>query len=145
MYLSQSIIWKDKQQPMVGIIPGDAVMHQKPQGRGYVKLRDLAVMPWPHVDDDGNVTYDQRDDELSHVLIAAHEFHYSKLQNTQGKLTEKGCFAYSMQRGIGIDGQHDGWLYKNLFASYAHIRDTSKHRWARRFVAFIQQQISLRK
>jgi cobyrinic acid a,c-diamide synthase len=126
MYLSQSIIWQNKQREMVGIIPGDAVMHEKPQGRGYVKLRETVKMPWPK---DANHSTDK--------VIAAHEFHYSKLQNTQGKLTEKGAFAYSVQRGIGIDGQHDGWLYKNLLASYAHIRDTSKHHWANRFVAFI--------
>ncbi len=132
MYLSQSIIWQGKQQVMVGIIPGDAVMHEKPQGRGYVKLRETAKMPWP-----------KGDDYATDKIIAAHEFHYSKLQNTQGKLTKKGAFAYSVQRGIGIDGQSDGWLYKNLLASYAHIRDTSKHHWANRFVAFIQQQTQL--
>jgi len=130
MYLSQSIIWQGKQQAMVGIIPGDAVMHEKPQGRGYVKLRETAAMPWP-----------KRADCTEEKTIAAHEFHYSKLQNTQGKLTKKGAFAYSVQRGTGIDGQNDGWLYKNLLASYAHIRDTSKHHWASRFVAFIRQQI----
>ena len=33
-------------------------------------------------------------------------------------------------------GQYDGWLYKNLLASYAHMRDTAKYRWAKRFVDF---------
>ncbi|HHL19200.1 MAG TPA: cobyrinate a,c-diamide synthase [Thiothrix sp.] len=130
MYLSQSIIWQGKQQAMVGVIPGDAVMHEKPQGRGYVKLRETAAMPWP-----------KEGDYLDDKTIAAHEFHYSKLQNTHGKLTKKGAFVYSVQRGTGIDGQNDGWLYKNLLASYAHIRDTSKYHWASRFVAFIRQQV----
>ncbi|MFN3785593.1 MAG: cobyrinate a,c-diamide synthase, partial [Thiothrix sp.] len=47
MYLSRSLIWNGQQAPMVGIIPGDAVMHAKPQGRGYVQLQETADMPWP--------------------------------------------------------------------------------------------------
>ncbi len=121
MYLSRSLIWNGQQAEMVGIIPGDAVMHLKPQGRGYVKLQETAAMPWPGGDS-------------SHT-INAHEFHYSRLEN----LTATGKFAYRMQRGTGIDGQHDGWIYRNLLASYTHIRDTSQFHWAQRFVAFIRQ------
>lgn len=121
MYLSRSLIWNGEQAAMVGIIPGDAVMHKKPQGRGYVKLQETADMPWP----DG----DQQ------KIINAHEFHYSRLEN----LTTTGKFAYRMERGTGIDGQHDGWIYRNLLASYTHMRDTSQHRWAQRFVEFIRQ------
>ena len=121
MYLSRSLIWNGQQAEMVGIIPGDAVMHPKPQGRGYVKLQETAAMPWPGGDS-------------SHT-INAHEFHYSRLEN----LTATGKFAYRMQRGTGIDGQHDGWIYRNLLASYTHIRDTSQFHWAQRFVAFIRQ------
>jgi cobyrinic acid a,c-diamide synthase len=48
----------------------------------------------------------------------------------------KGKFAYKVLRGYGINGQYDGWLYKNLLASYAHMRDTNKYHWAKRFVSF---------
>ncbi|MGB5598782.1 MAG: hypothetical protein WBM66_08690 [Thiothrix litoralis] len=121
MYLSRSLVWNGQQAEMVGIIPGDAVMHPKPQGRGYVKLQETADMPWPG----GNMTH----------TINAHEFHYSRLEN----LTATGKFAYRMQRGTGIDGQHDGWIYRHLLASYTHMRDTSQFHWAQRFVAFIRQ------
>ncbi|SEA74541.1 cobyrinic acid a,c-diamide synthase [Thiothrix caldifontis] len=121
MYLSRSLIWNGQQVDMVGVIPGDAVMHPKPQGRGYVKLQETADMPWPGGDP-------------LHT-INAHEFHYSRLEN----LTATGKFAYRMQRGTGIDGQHDGWVYRNLLASYTHMRDTSQFRWAQRFVEFIRQ------
>ncbi|MGB3916027.1 MAG: cobyrinate a,c-diamide synthase [Thiothrix litoralis] len=121
MYLSRSLVWNGQQAAMVGIIPGDAVMHPKPQGRGYVKLQETADMPWPG----GNMTH----------TINAHEFHYSRLEN----LTATGKFAYRMQRGTGIDGQHDGWIYRHLLASYTHMRDTSQFHWAQRFVAFIRQ------
>ncbi len=121
MYLSRSLIWNGQQAPMVGVIPGDAVMHSKPQGRGYVKLQETADMLW------------SGGDPLH--TINAHEFHYSRLEN----LTTTGKFAYRMQRGAGIDGQHDGWIYRNLLASYTHMRDTAQFRWARRFVEFIRQ------
>lgn len=121
MYLARSLIWNGQQAPMVGIIPGDAVMHAKPQGRGYVQLQETADMPWAGGDPSR--------------IIQAHEFHYSRLEN----LTAQGKFAYRMQRGTGIDGQHDGWLYRNLLASYTHMRDTEQFRWAQRFVEFIRQ------
>ena len=122
MYLAENLIWKDKTAEMVGIIPANAVMHKKPQGRGYIKLAETENMPWP----DSGATAD---------VINAHEFHYSNLED----LSEKGNFAYQVLRGQGINGKQDGWLYKNLLASYAHMRDTSQHHWARRFVAFIQK------
>jgi cobyrinic acid a,c-diamide synthase len=121
MYLTENLIWQGKRASMVGVIPADAVMHEKPQGRGYIKVTERAEMPWAK-------------DALQTDIINAHEFHYSRLEN----LREKGQFAYDVVRGQGIDGKHDGWVYKNLLASYAHMRDTSQHHWARRFVGFVQ-------
>ncbi len=120
MYLSKSLNWKDKTVPMVGVIPADTIMHEKPQGRGYVKLKETEHMPWDNASGDG--------------LIAAHEFHYSKLDN----LRQKGKFAFHVLRGTGITGSEDGWVYKNLLASYAHMRDTNSYHWAKRFVDFIK-------
>ena len=124
MYLSQSIRWNNEQYPMVGIIPANTQMNDVPQGRGYVKLVENKTMPWP-----SSNTPD---------IISAHEFHYSKLDDEQGELAKKGAFAYSVERGFGIDGKHDGWLYKNLLASYSHMRDSGKYRWAERFVTYIR-------
>ena len=124
MYLSESISWQEKSFPMVGVVPAQTMMHEKPQGRGYVVLREESAMPWPR--------------NTSATLIPAHEFHYSTLTDKQGKLTQKGSFAYAVERGVGIDGKHDGWLYKNLLASYSHLRDTRKNHWAERFVRYIQ-------
>ncbi|MGB1011021.1 MAG: cobyrinate a,c-diamide synthase [Thiolinea sp.] len=122
MYLSRSIHWRGEQAEMVGIIPGDAVMHEKPQGRGYVKLQETADMIWPGGD--------------TAQTINAHEFHYSALEN----LAQTGRFAFRMLRGQGIDGQHDGWIYKNLLASYTHMRHTAQFPWAQRFIEFIRLQ-----
>lgn len=120
MYLSNRLVWGGQVADMVGVIPADAVMHVKPQGRGYVKLEETSEMPWPG--------------EPSSSIIGAHEFHYSCLEG----LKQQGKFAYKVRRGKGITGDEDGWVYKNLLASYSHLRDTEQHHWAKRFVAFVQ-------
>ena len=122
MYLSRSIAWTGKQSDMVGIIPADTVMHARPQGRGYVRLRETAAAPWPSTGPPGE--------------FAAHEFHYSSLEN----MTESLTFAYEVLRGTGIDGRHDGIVIHNLLACYSHMRDTQQHHWARRFVDFVRSQ-----
>ena len=124
MYLSRSIVWQGQQAAMVGVIPGDAVMQQKPQGRGYVQLTATEHMPWAPSHD--NMPY----------VVKAHEFHYSRLEN----LSQQGTYAFKMLRGTGIDGEHDGWVYKNLLASYTHLRDTSQCHWASRFVDFVRSK-----
>ncbi|MBI3776409.1 MAG: cobyrinate a,c-diamide synthase [Gammaproteobacteria bacterium] len=119
MYLARRITWQEKSHAMVGVIPGDIVMHARPQGRGYVRLRESAQHPWPlH----------------SGMEIPAHEFHYSSLDN----LAPGVVFAYEVMRGSGVDGAHDGLIYKNLLASYTHLRDVNAHRWAQRFVEFVR-------
>lgn len=127
MYLSRSLIWKGERAEMVGVIPGDAVMHPKPQGRGYVQLQETAAMPWMGGQPE--------------QTVKAHEFHYSRLEN----LTTQGTFAYRVQRGTGIDGEHDGWVYKNLLASYTHLRNTAQYPWAQRFVEFVRTHSQERK
>jgi len=124
MYLSRSIAWNGKQSDMVGIIPADTVMHARPQGRGYVRLRETAAAPWPSTGPPGE--------------FAAHEFHYSSLEN----MTESLTFAYEVLRGTGIDGRHDGIVINNLLACYSHMRDTRQHHWARRFVDFVRNRLT---
>jgi cobyrinic acid a,c-diamide synthase len=120
MYLSRKLSWNDRHSEMVGVIPADTVMHARPQGRGYVRLRETAVAPWPASRPQGE--------------FAAHEFHYSSLENITGPLT----YAYEVTRGHGIDGRNDGIVINNLLACYSHMRDTDQHHWARRFVEFVR-------
>jgi cobyrinic acid a,c-diamide synthase len=122
MYLSRSLSWKGNRADMVGVIPADAVMHARPQGRGYVRLRETAGAPWPTEHPKGE--------------FAAHEFHYSALEN----ISEPLSYAYEVLRGTGVDGRHDGIVINNLLACYSHMRDTDQHHWARRFVEFIRQR-----
>ena len=120
MYLSRSIEWHGRQSAMVGVIPADTVMHARPQGRGYVRLRETANAPWPSDTPSGE--------------FAAHEFHYSSLEN----ITEPLSFAYEVLRGTGVNGRHDGIVINKLLACYSHMRDTRQHHWATRFVKFVR-------
>jgi cobyrinic acid a,c-diamide synthase len=121
MYLSRSLQWKGKRAEMVGAVEADAVMHDKPRGRGYVKLRETGKSPWPLLDGDNKER-----------IVYAHEFHYSGLENCAPELD----FAYDVLRGHGIDGEHDGLVVGNVLASFSHLRDVAAHPWTRRFVAF---------
>lgn len=122
MYLARSIEWQGKKHDMAGVIPGDVVMHPKPVGRGYVRLKENDGFPWPGRE--------------AAKVINAHEFHYSSLENLEGNLT----FAYDVVRGHGIDGQRDGLVYKNLLASYTHLRSVPGYDWAKRFVEFVRER-----
>jgi cobyrinic acid a,c-diamide synthase len=119
MYLSRSLTWKEKKCKMCEVIPADVVMHDKPQGRGYIKLTETDQMIWPG--------------EPSAEVIHAHEFHYSSLEN----LPDDARFAYQVIRGHGINGKYDGFIYKNLIANYTHMRNTGFNNWIERFLAFI--------
>ncbi|MCB1801453.1 MAG: cobyrinate a,c-diamide synthase, partial [Gammaproteobacteria bacterium] len=122
MYLCERLTWNGKTRKMAGVIPAGVSMHRKPQGRGYVRLRETAAHPWP-LSVDGSEP------------VSAHEFHYSALDEVPPGF----AFAYEVERGFGLDGAHDGLRYRNLLASYAHLRDTRSHPWAARFVAFVRK------
>ncbi|MDO8208026.1 MAG: cobyrinate a,c-diamide synthase [Gallionella sp.] len=122
MYLSRSIDYQGHTYSMVGAIPGDVKMHDKPIGRGYVHLKEDETHPWPRP----NAPAKQ---------IKAHEFHYSSLEN----LPPDSRFAYHVERGYGIDGERDGLVLHNLLASYTHLRTIGSCYWATRFVSFIQR------
>lgn len=121
MYLCDRLTWEGKTRKMAGVIPAGVVMHPKPQGRGYVQLRNTSAHPWTGSDGAGQV-------------VSAHEFHYSALEGLPDGLE----FAYQVERGYGLDGTRDGIVYRNLLASYAHLRDTRAHPWAERFVDFVR-------
>jgi cobyrinic acid a,c-diamide synthase len=122
MYLSRQITYKGRTHSMVGAIPGDVVMHDRPVGRGYVHLTENSQHPWPQTNSNSKE-------------IKAHEFHYSSLEN----MPADSAYAYRVTRGHGIDGKHDGYIKNNLLASYAHLRSTAGNQWATRFVTHIRQ------
>jgi len=119
MYLSRSITWKGQTCKMVGIVPANTVMHQRPQGRGYIHFKSTAEHNWQL-----NVGKE----------IFAHEFHYSRLE----QLSSGQKFAFEVLRGDGIDGKYDGIVYKNLLAGYAHLRDVAGYNWTRYFLDHVR-------
>lgn len=119
MYLSRSIAWQENRAEMVGLVPGDAVMGERPVGRGYASILETEASPMP--------TTPGRE-------IPAHEFHHSRLENLADGLT----YAYEVARGHGIDGHHDGFVYKNLLAAYCHRRGTGRQGWITPFLAKAQ-------
>ncbi len=121
MYLCRAIEWNGERHEMVGVIPAEALMEAKPQGRGYVELEETAHTPWP----------------LGGGFLPAHEFHYSRLRGLPEPLPEGFGYAYKLKRGSGIDGRHDGLVYKNLLANYCHLRDVQGNHWTERFIEFI--------
>ena len=127
MYLTRSITWGEKCYDMVGAIGADTIMHERPQGRGYVMLEETGLHPWSHN------TNNQRNGE--NQPLAAHEFHYSSLENLDSSVH----FAYKVKRGAGVDGKHDGILIHNLLANYSHLRNVKNNPWVKRFVEFVRR------
>jgi cobyrinic acid a,c-diamide synthase len=119
MYLARSLAVAGRVYRMVGAVPGDAVMHARPVGRGYVELESTGAAPWS---------------AACAGRIHAHEFHHSSLENLDAGVS----FAYRVLRGHGIDGRHDGLLRHNLVASYSHLRSVGACRWAQGFVDFVR-------
>lgn len=113
MYLSRNLAWKGQTCEMVGVVPGDTVMHERPVGRGYARLQPTGDDHWQETDN-----------------IPAHEFHYSSLEN----LPADSIYAYEVKRGHGIDGLHDGYQLHNLLAGYVHRRGTGRQGWITPFL-----------
>lgn len=119
MYLCSSIELENMSYPFCDVISSTVTMHQKPQGRGYVKLKTTDDHPW----------YGQNTQ-----TIQAHEFHYSSITPAE----TKNPFAYCVERGKGINGTNDGIIINNLLASYAHLRGTDTCSWVNDFINFVK-------
>jgi len=113
MYLSKRLSWQGQTRQMVGVVPGDTVMHERPVGRGYARLQPTGDDRWQES-----------------APIPAHEFHYSSLEN----LPADSIYAYQVKRGHGIDGQHDGYQQYGLLAAYVHRRGTGPLGWIAPFL-----------
>ena len=125
MYLARSIRWGEACYAMAGVIPADAVMHAKPQGRGLAVLEETADAPWP-----GGTSEPSR--------IPAHEFHHASLENLEPSLR----FAYKVMRGTGIGACRDGIVLGNLLANFCHLRSAAGNHWVERFLRFVREQRS---
>lgn len=121
MYLCRGLRWGEERRVMCEVLNADVAMHERPQGRGYVRLSETPEFPWP-------------DAQGGAREIAAHEFHHSAVVAPDPDWR----YGYRVLRGAGIDGIHDGIVHRNLFAAYSHLRDVGGVGWARRFVAHVR-------
>lgn len=122
MYLCQGLSWNGTRRAMVGALGAEVEMRPRPQGRGYVRLRETAAFPWPGGAGAG-------------AEIPAHEFHHSAIVDPDPNWR----YAYEMLRGQGVDGVHDGIVQGNLLACYSHLRDVAGNRWTGRFLAHVRR------
>jgi len=114
MYLCRGIRWNDRWHEMVGVIPGEIEMCQKPQGHGYVEVEVTNENPLFPVGS----------------TLRGHEFHHSRLHQSGGLE-----FAYKMRRGRGINSQADAIIYKNVLAAYTHLHASGVPQWAEALVS----------
>ncbi|MBI2906736.1 MAG: hydrogenobyrinic acid a,c-diamide synthase (glutamine-hydrolyzing) [Chloroflexi bacterium] len=114
MYLCRSIQWHGEKREMVGVFPYDVELLEKPVGHGYAEVEVVGDNPLFPVGS----------------RLRGHEFHHSRLA-----LPADAPFAYRVLRGTGIDGQGDGLLYRNAFASYIHLHAVGAPQWALAFVS----------
>ncbi len=118
MYLCETLSWHGETRQMVGAVKGNAVMNERPQGRGYTRMKSR-----------GGFWEQGRE-------VQAHEFHYARVDN----LPADTKFAYEVQRGHGIDGKNDGVLSHNMLAGFCHLRHSEATPWAHRFVEFVRER-----
>lgn len=115
IYLSRGVTYNGKTAEMVGALSCDVVIRHKPKGHGYMTLEPTGNSPWLNSD----------------AQIRAHEFHYGEVVNNA-----HAAYAFRVTRGAGINGTHDGIVYKNVTAGFAHLHALGSPRWARDFVQF---------
>jgi len=124
MYLSQKIHWQGRSYEMVGIIPAEVRISEKPEGHGYVVGEVIGMNPLFPIG----------------LAVRGHEFHHSKISIRTGVR-----FAYHIRRGHGIDGKRDGVLYKNVFAAYTHLHALGTPPWAVAFVSLAAKEGKFRR
>jgi cobyrinic acid a,c-diamide synthase len=125
MYLCKSLRWRGERRAMVGALNAEVELRPRPQGRGYVRLRETARFPWPA----GPAETGSAPRE-----IRAHEFHHSAILEPD----PDWHYAYDVVRGTGIDGRHDGVVQGNVLACYSHLRDINTG-WVNRFLALVRR------
>ncbi len=117
MYLCETLEWQGQKHEMVGVIPGNAVMCERPQGRGHTHLDPSDDCLW----------------QIEGGAFRAHEFHYAKIDN----LPAATKFGFDVKRGAGISGAHDGIVVNNLMAGFCHMRNTASNPWVERFLRHV--------
>lgn len=112
MYLGRSIqTVQGESYPMAGLLPYDFLMGKSPQGHGYTVLEVAKDNPFfPRG-----------------ARLKGHEFHYSRLHPEPGPGAN---LVFHLTRGAGICDHRDGFVYKNVLATYTHLHALGAPEWA---------------
>jgi cobyrinic acid a,c-diamide synthase len=125
MYLGEELVLEGKSFPMAGVLPLSFGLFKRPQGHGYTVVSVERENPY----------------YPAGAEIRGHEFHYSRVLRWSGAPDD---FVFRMRRGVGIHGDRDGILHKNVLATYTHIHASGNPGWAsalvRNAVAFRSQR-----
>jgi cobyrinic acid a,c-diamide synthase len=111
MYLGEELVLEGKGFPMVGVLPLSFGLFKRPQGHGYTVVTVERENPYFPVG----------------AEIRGHEFHYSRVLRWSGSESD---LVFRMKRGVGIHGDRDGIVYKNVLATYTHIHALGNPGWA---------------
>jgi cobyrinic acid a,c-diamide synthase len=125
MYLCKALHWRGERRAMVGALNAEVEVRPRPQGRGYVRLRETDQFPWPPREKGG---------ASGSREVRAHEFHHSAILEPDPTWR----YAYEVVRGTGIDGRYDGVVQGNVLACYSHLRDINTG-WVSRFLALVRR------
>jgi cobyrinic acid a,c-diamide synthase len=105
MALARSLTTAEgKTHAMAGVLPADVWMHDRYQALDHVELR-------------------ARDDTLTAETgssLRGHEFHYSSAD-----VDGDARFVFDVERGDGIDGDHDGLTAHRTLGTYCHVHPES--------------------
>ena len=119
IYLCRNATYKGKSYQLAGVFPFEINFGQIPAGHGYVDLKSREDSPWFRKGE----------------CVKAHEFHYSRVLLP----TVDHSFQFDVIRGYGITGKSDGALYRNVFASFAHLHALANPLWAETFVSLASE------
>ena len=111
MYLGEELVLEGKSFPMAGVLPLSFGLFKRPQGHGYTVVAVEGENPYYPVG----------------AEVRGHEFHYSRVLRWSGSESD---FVFKMQRGVGIHGDRDGLVHKNVLATYTHIHALGNPGWA---------------
>lgn len=125
IYLGRSLRVGDRTYPMTNVLPADFVLEKRPQAHGYTVIEVEKQNPFFEV---GSV-------------FKGHEFHYSRIVNTE----DMDSAVFNMRRGVGISGGKDGLIKGNVLGTYTHLHALAAPEWARRMVQRAAEFAGLRK
>jgi cobyrinic acid a,c-diamide synthase len=89
---------------MAGVLPAEVTMHDRYRALDHVELRARRDAPTAGAGS----------------TLRGHEFHYSS-----ATVGEDARFAFDVERGTGLDGEHDGLVEHRTLGTYAHVHAES--------------------